>query len=509
MTPELRIRSTALPPKRTEVTRRTAPAIKVRMQTQAGLQGRLESSWQAIPSTVDALIFQEWLAHVARSRQAAEDFDHFKKFIQLCRDNVAGPLGFNLNAQIRDPNGTIDTLASSAIETGWDEFSKRGNFDATGTLSRADAERMLISSWATDGEVIAIKRRGSQFPHGFAVQFVDPVRLDPRQYHKLGNGNVVRHGIEMDEDNRPIAYHFRNYEEMQTGYVTSPTGSGHVRVPAADVIHWFVPEKIGQKRGLAPGRTALWRMRMLSGFEDAAITNARVGAAKMGFFKDPDGDVDDENIAMDAEPGVFENIGNREFVDWSPQFPDQSIEPFTKSILRSLGASLNVSYHNLANDLTSVNFSSIRQGALDEREVWKGLQESFIAGVVVPIFNAWLEIALLRQILVVPTSGGQPKPLKFERLDKYKSVSFTGRRWSWIDPAAEQSANEKAVAQGFKSRSEVIRETSTRDPEDVWDEIQRENAELAKRGIVPLIPSGSVPPQDNANPHKTGNAGQE
>jgi lambda family phage portal protein len=486
--------------------RRPAPTLQMRSITQAAQTGRLESSWGVTPTTADAQIYQEWTAAVARSRKAAEDYDHFKKFIQLVRDNVAGPDGFNLNAQIRDPGGTIDTLASSAIENAFDSFSKKGNFDVTGTLSRSDAERLCLSTWGTDGEVIVVAKYGKKYAHGVAFQFIDPVRLDPTMYHKLANGNVIRHGIEMDEDNRPVAYHFKDYTEMQVGYVTSHSPSATIRVPAENVIHWFVPEKIGQKRGLPPGRTALWRMRMLSGFEDAAVTNARIGAAKMGFFKDPDASEDDDDpLELDAEPGTFEDIGNREMQAWNPQFPDQSIEPFVKALVRSVGAGLNVSYHNLANDLTSVNFSSIRQGALDEREVWKGLQNSFQGGVVIPIFERWLESALLNQIILVPTSGGPGKPLKFERIEKYKAVAFTGRRWPWIDPASEQSANEKAVAQGFKSRSEVIRETSNRQPEDVWDELEREREELNKRGIVPLIPSGSVPP-DQGKPETTANA---
>lgn len=475
--------------KRSSVLGGIAPII--RPLTQAAGTGRLESSWETFPTTPDAQIYQEWRAIVTRSRKAAEEYDHFRKFQQLCRDNIAGPQGFNLNAQIRDPIGTMDTLASQAIETAYAQFSRRGNFDVTGMLSRSDAERLAIATWSTDGEVIVVVKRGPQYPHGVAFQFIDPVRLDPIHYKKMSNGNYVRHGIEFTDEGRPVAYHFKNYEEMQVGYLTSYQGQQYTRVDAQDVIHWFIPEKVGQKRGLPPGRTALWRMRMLSGFEDAAITNARIGAAKMGFFKDPDAADDGEDLQIDAEPGVFENIGAREFVDWSPQFPETSIEPFIKAMVRSLGAGLNVSYHNLANDLTSVNFSSIRQGALDEREVWKGLQNSFCEGVVLPMFEAWLEVALLRQIITI-----NGKPLKFERIDKYRAVEFTGRRWSWIDPAAEQAANEKAVAQGFKSRSEVIRETSTRDPEDVWDEIERENKELEKRKIVPLIPSGSVPPMD-------------
>jgi lambda family phage portal protein len=353
---------------------------------------------------------------------------------------------------------------------------------------------MLISSWATDGEVICNVCYGSKYKHGIAFQFIDPMRLDPTQYEELSNGNVVRHGIEMDEDNHPVAYHFQKPVERMYSLGSRNT----IRIPAENIIHWFLPEKIGQKRGLPPARTALSRMRMVSKFEDATITNAFAGSAAAGVTRSNDADDPKrENLPLHLEPGKIYDIGNREFSTFQTQFPEASIEIFLRTLLRSIGAGLNVSYHNLANDLTSVNFSSIRQGALDERTVWEGLQNSFCKGVVVPMFEKWLEAALLNQMITI-----YGKPLKIERLKKYQAVEFIGRRWTWIDPAAEQTANERAVAQGFKSRSQVIRETSNRDPEDVWDEIKRENLELEKRGITPLIPSGSVPPPSNEGNHE-------
>jgi lambda family phage portal protein len=235
-------------------------------------------------------------------------------------------------------------------------------------------------------------------------------------------------------------------------------------------------------------------MRMLAGFEDAAVVNARVSASKMGFFRNLDGDSDDI-LEMDAEPGKFEDIGNREFIPYTPQFPDQAFDPFCKAMLRSISSGLGVSYNNLASDLTSVNFSSIRQGALDEREVWKGLQEWLISGFVMPIYEAWLERSLLANKILI--AG---KPHKFDRLEKYKQVAFTGRRWAWIDPSAEMAANEKAISQKLKSRSEIIRETSNRDPEDVWSEIEREEIEMKKRNIVPLVPAGAAAPVAQPEP---------
>lgn len=384
---------------------------------------RLTASWATTPTSVDAYIYQHWNSLVARSRDQAEKSDHGRKFLQLCRDNIAGPTGFNLQSHVKDPSGKADSVASDAVESAWYEFSKRGVFEITRSMSRADVERLLVTTVAMDGEAFAIKRRSKNLPHGFALQLVDAVALDPTHFETLGNGNKIRHGIEFNDLEQPVAYYFRDFDERQVGYVLG-TGRKYQRIAAEDVIHVFVVEYIGQRRGLPWMRTALLRMRNLAAFEDAAIINARVGASKMGFFRDHDADPDDtEDLPMDAEPGVFENIGNREFVNWNPQFPEASTETFTRTCLRSISVGLGVSYNNLAGDLTSVNFSSIRQGALDEREVWKGLQQFFISAWCEQIYPEWLTMALLMEKVRVPTKAGGSGALPFAKLDKYRAAS--------------------------------------------------------------------------------------
>lgn len=466
---------------------------------QAAGTGRLEASWTSTPTTVDAWIYQHWSMLVARSRDVGENNDHGRKFCQLCRDNIAGPVGFSMMAGVKDPNGTPDTLASDAIEDAFKRFSKRGMFDVSKTLSRAAVERLIATTLPKDGEFIAIARYGRNLnPFGFAVQIVDPVLLDPTHYEDLGDGRVIRHGIEFDSNNAPVAYHFRKYDERQIGYVQG-LSRDYDRVPAENVCHIFLPEIVGQKRGLPWMRTALWRMRMLGGFEDAALVNARIGAAKMGFFRDQDGeDIDVDELPMEGDAGVFEDIGNKEFVPFTPQFPEQTIDPFMKALLRSISSGLGVSYNNLASDLTSVNFSSIRQGALDEREVWKGLQEMIIEQWCEWVYEKWLERALLANAITV--AG---KPLRYDRIEKYRAVSWQGRRWGWIDPQAEMAANEKAIAMRVKTRSEVIRETSGRDSADVWAEFARDDADMEALGVTPEPPPGSPvtsPPPDPDRP---------
>lgn len=469
------------------------PTVKVqasgKRMLDAAKSGRLEGSWSAFPTTPDAIVYQEWIKIVARSREQCQNNDHARKFVQMVRDNVAGPNGFMLNGQVKDPNGKSDIVASKAIETAYELWSKKGNFDTSGSLSRVDAERLAAGTWAQDGEFIFVIRYGEQAgPYGFAVQPMDAMFLHPMHFEKLPNGNQIRHGIEFNKYNRPVNYWFKIQDEHQIGY-TIGFGQHYEVVPAENVIHCFVPELVGQKRGLPQTRTALWRMKMLQGYEDAAVTNARVSAASMGFFRDPDADPEaNEDLPMEAEPATFHNIGNKDFVSWTPNYPAGEFEPFMKSCLRSISSGLGVSYNNLSSDLTDVNFSSIRQGALDEREVWKGVQQWMINAFCVPLYEKWLQYALLTDKITI-----NGKPLKLERLEKYKGVEFQGRRWAWIDPSADVAAAEKLLALKLRSRTSIMQEMG-QDAEETWATISREQDEMEKLGVVPEPTAGSPAP---------------
>jgi len=109
-------------------------------------------------------------------------------------------------------------------------------------------------------------------------------------------------------------------------------------------------------------------------------------------------------------------------------------------------------------------------------------------------FGLWVGCALRPTPTDVPTKTGGSGALPFTKIEKYKSVTFTGRRWSWIDPKAEVDANAVAIGQRLKSRSEVIREMGG-DPDDVWAEIEREDKALEALGIVPDLMPGAQKPE--------------
>ena len=464
---------------------------------------RLTASWPSTPLPADDIVRRNQRVLVARSREQAANNDYMRGFLRMARQNIVGAQGIRLQAQSRDPSGSLDTLANDAIETAFAEWARAENCDVTGKRSWRRMQQAAVQSAARDGEYMIREVWGADAgAWGYALQVLDPQRC-PVDYdeEKRPDGSFVRHGIEFNQFGRPLAYLFTTTDEREADYLYG--GRAFQRIPAREIIHGFQEDMTGQKRGLPWAATALWRMNMLNGFENAALVNARTGAAKSGFLQwregyGPEADEDDENI-MDAEPGTIQELpAHTEFKEWNPQYPSGEFAPFVKSALRGVATGLGVAYNNLANDLEGVNFSSIRQGALDEREAWKDLQEWLVETLIDRVYRGWLRVALLSGRITV--AG---KPLKPERLEKYQAVQWQPRRWAWIDPRADVASAITQKDNLMGSFGQFIRDQG-RDPQTVWREIAEDIAQMRGAGIpedyilqamgrplLPVLPVGS------------------
>ncbi|WP_417842018.1 phage portal protein [Terasakiella sp.] len=449
---------------------------------EAAKSNRLTSDWSTQAITGDELVRRNYLPLVARSREQAANNDYAKKFLRLCTQNIVGPKGVQLQAQSRDTTGSLDVAANEAIEKAWADWSKRENCDITGRKNLRNVAVSLVNSAAKDGEYMVRMVFGKKAgPHGFALQVLDPLLCPAHlDQEKLPGGNFIRHGIEFNSFGRPQAYLFKTLKADQSHY--SFHGTNYIRVPADEIIHDFLEDVVGQKRGLPWMATGLWRLRMLGKFEDASLVNARVSSEKSGFFEweeglGPEKD-DDEEVFIESEAGTFQELpAGLRFKEWNPQYPSGEFAVFQKAMLRGTAAGFGVAYNNLANDLEGVNFSSIRQGTLDEREHWKMLQEWLIEGFYARVFDQWLPRALLGGITM--TNGGK---LRAERIDKYAAVSWQPRRWQWIDPNAEVKAAVASKDNLLASPSQIIRE-SGQDPDAVWRQIGSDIQSMKKAGI--------------------------
>jgi lambda family phage portal protein len=444
---------------------------------EAAKSDRMNATWGTHPLTADEIVIRHQRVLVARSREQAANNDYAKAFLRMCRQNIVGPQGVTLQAQSTTDDGKLNTNANDAIEIAFSRWGHRDHCDVTGQQSWVSIQGACVLSAAKDGEFFVRKIYGDAAgEYGFALQVLDPQRCPVDLSEELRDGGrYIRAGIEFNRFARPLAYYFSVRSDEYYDYSTN--GRNFVRIPADEIVHGFRYDMIGQKRGLPWMATGLFRLRQLGAFEDAAVVNARVGAAKMGFIKWQDGKGpefdDDEALTIDAEAGVFPVLPDgAELQDWAPQYPSGEFAVFNKAMLRSLASGFGVSYNNLASDLEGVNFSSIRQGTLDEREYWKELQEWLVETLCQPVFEAWLP-----RVLLAGHIKAKGRPLRADRLDAYSEVTWQPRRWQWIDPRADVDAAVEAKNNLLVAPSQIIREQG-KDPQSVWAEHARDIAAM-------------------------------
>ncbi len=430
-------------------------------------------SWATSNLSANQEIYSSLERLRARSRDLCRNNDYAKKFLRMVRTNVVGP-GIKLQSRVKDANGKPDRVANEMIESAWRQWGKVGVCEVSGRYSFTDVKNTVISQMAQDGEVLVRFVRGNGYKYGIALQLIEADHLDLSYNDPLRN---IVMGIEFDEWGRPKAYHlFEKHPGERMGYVQNK----RVRIPADEILHLFIPDRISQNRGVPWMHTAIVRMNMLYGYEEAELVASRLAAAKAGFYVAPPGDEyvgpkdEDGSFVQELEPGVFEVLPSGwDFKPYDPQHPTTAFKDFVKATLRGIASGLDVSYNYLANDLESVNYSSIRAGVLDEREVWKGLQKWMIEHFLTPVFEKWLEMALLTGELKLPVA-------KFE---KFNAPSWQPRGWAWVDPLKDVQAAILAMQSGLKSATEIAAEQG-KDIEDVYEQLAREKELRKKYGIT-------------------------
>jgi lambda family phage portal protein len=480
---------------------------------------RMTSGWTNSPMPADQIIRRNWRVLVARSREQSANNDYAKAFKASARRNLIGQKGFTLQAQAFDGD-KLDAQANKAIERAWRAWCKAMNCDVKGRRTLRQIQKTIVNGLCTDGEFMVRMVVGRDAgPWGFALQILDPV-LCPVDFDedRRPGGGFIRAGIEYTKMGRPVAYYFTTLDQSQADYHYS--GRAFIRVPADEIIHWFEEDFVGQKRGLPWMATALLRMRQLGEFEKSALNNAREGANKVGviewdegFGPEPeeddatksDDDLGFEDIELDSEMGVYHQLpmGAR-LKRVETGYPNGEMAVFSKHMLRGVATGLGVAYNDLANDLEGVNLSSIRHGVLSERDQWIELQESLIEAFALPIYERWLEYSLLKQKITLDNGS----PLPASKRSKFMAVTFQARRWQWIDPAKDVTADADAVDNLFKSRGQVIRERG-RDPREVYAEVAEDIAAMREAGIPEnvieaLITAKSKGGQGSGQPAKTG-----
>lgn len=470
----------------------------------AAQYNRLTHSWIASERSINTELRADLDALRRRARDLAKNSPLAKKFLQMCVGNIAGPRGFNLQARVKNPDGTPDKLACDAIEAAFADWSRAAHCDVAGRLSFRDLTRAVVRAIARDGEALVRVREGARNPYGYALQLLDIERLDTTLNREPADGsNQIIMGVELDGDGRPVAYWLAT-----NALGRDPTGKRLQRIPADELLHLFMTDEPEQVRGVPWMHAVMLTVNDLKGYNHAAIVAARVGASKMGFFTSPDGDPapvsDGEDAAgmpfTEADPGQFGMLPpGYDFKSFDPDYPHANYAAFVKEHKRDVASGFGVAYNTLANDLEGVNFSSIRSGTLEERDNWMLVQEWVISAFTDVVFAGWMDNALLSGAILMPNGSALPAAKRA----KFMAHEFQGRRWQWVDPLKDVQASALAVEKGFASPYTIAAQQGV-DAEDVLDDIARFQAAAKAKGVTLGAPAPAAaapvepPPDDDS-----------
>ncbi len=453
----------------------------------------LTNDWVTSLGTYNSSLYKGIRIIRSRARELCMNNSYAIKFLDIISKNVIGPDGFTLKSKAGEySQGEFksDKIAISKIQNGFFDWSKADNCTINENISFREACSVILKTVARDGEILI---RPIQSPginkFGYALQLISAEYLDETYNTKTSDGNTVIMGVEVDANKKPVAYWLRKSNAETEIYGTYQSGTMQ-RVPASEILHLFVKTYPGQLRGVSWFAPAMLMMKMLGGFEEAKLVDARVGASRTLALKYKDNaagtEINEANISggeavkSDGQETIYQDVTPgqtyivpKDMEPWAydPKSPNGNESEFAMHYLRGIASGLLVSFISLANNYSAVNYSSGRLNLLDERETFRELQSWFREHFLDWNFPKFLNMALLTQAIVLP-------PSKF---DKFNQFWFTGRSWPWVDPEKDIKAKVIALESNLETFESVLTENGIW-PEEHWEQLKKEKQLFKENG---------------------------
>jgi lambda family phage portal protein len=446
------------------------------------------ADWALGTSSINRTLMADLAVTRQKSRDVAFNTGTGARIAGIWPTNVSGKDGILYQGAITTAAGELDAERNSAAERAWYQWAEDPkSVTADEKLTWQEVEQLTDRTEGVDGETLVRLLPGFRNRWGFAVQVLDPDQLDLTYHQDPAPGrNAIIMGVEVNQWGAPVAYH------LWPNHPSDVIRRGErMRVPASQILHNFLTHRAGQARGIPWTTPVLADIMHLAKYREAEVVAARLAAAKMGFIKGGDGSGTSET--MDATPGRIPKLGaDEDFVSWDPNHPNGNHAQFERVILQSVASAVNISHMSLSGDLSGTSFSSGQMGYLQEKDMYRLLQQRRVIRYSRPVHRAWLEMALVSGRLNLRGS-----------LDELAASNWRARPFQPIDPLKASKTDALNVALGRTSLTDLVEE----DGGDLRTVLLKRKAEieLARQLGVPLyLPVGSAvlidDPADDAAP---------
>lgn len=464
----------------------------------AGKAGGMDRNWIPGTKTGDLEIGGDWRKVIDKSRDLVRNnpmvADGMRKYVAFTVGTALWP-----QSRVRSSDGkALDKITCDKIEQAFSLWAEHclvsgGDWD--------DGKKLVARHFKTDGEVLVLK--ASTDIHPLQLQIIESDQLDTTIDGDLKNGNAAVRGIEFNKFGRPVAYHILDTHPGDWLFSIKS-----VRIPAERVIHVFSPDRVTESRGICHFVSSIIPAYTHDQQKKAVMDLLRIAAA-YGIFVESDFPEDyvyglpTETQAAGSEgqtkaqPYQYVNPAGIHYMRRGekinsvvPAQPTAAYKDFEQSHLRGEASGFGMSYETFTGDLTNANYSSLRQGQVNERAEFRQDTDLFIRKLCMPIFREWMDAEIL--------AGGLRLPGYWSRRSEYQRVVFSRPGLPSPDPVKEEVADKQALENGTTTRR-IIAERKGEDLDDILDQLEQEISAMKAKGIiVPDPKQPPAPPAQNA-----------
>ncbi|WP_374029766.1 phage portal protein [Bdellovibrio bacteriovorus] len=409
---------------------------------------------------------------VARSRDQEQNDPFAKGAIDSIVSNVVGdgiiPTPYIFDETNDTPERYKNALAR--FDNLLEDWADKSACDFMNQTNLYGIQGVAMRTIALSGMVFAI-RHWDPSARGIPlrIRLLEPDYLDQNKNTETKD-TVIFKGIEISKRTwQVVAYWF--YEEHPDGGLSGgSTNTKSVRIPAKDVLAPFMILRPGQLIGVPWMYSGLVRMHDFAKYEDAQLVKQQTSALTVTYItreKNDDLDEDeDEKYYETREPGgnIYLNAGETPHPANAPSVEGYS--EFSQNALRGIARCFGITYEELTQDYSNVNFSSARMGWLSMNRNIKMWRSHMLMPMFLDKLGDW----------VIEAASVKMGDISYIR------IQWTPPRREMIDPSKEISANSEALETLQTSLTEIYAE-SGRDFKKSMRVIQKEREMLKQLGI--------------------------
>ncbi len=456
--------------------------------------------------------------------------------IKTNRTNVVG-VGLKLKSSIdAEFLGMTMDQATQWQKTAEREFKlwARSKFcDSTRVNNFYEIQQVACMSWLMNGDACVLleyEKPSRDFPYGLRIHLIESDRVSTP--HSTGdnvylhatnpdNKNRIFNGVEVDKNNRVVAYHICSAYPNSNLYARKEWKRVKAfgdRTGAPGVLMIYETERPEQYRGVPYLSPVIESLKQLTRYSEAEMMAAVIngiftvfvtsdkGASEFGFTDviAEDEQVTEDDLNYEIGPGIVNILSTGEKIEIADaKRPSTNFDAFTTSLAKYVGAALEIPVEVLVKNFMS-SYSASRAALL---EAWKGfrMRRSWLAAdLCQPVYELFLAEAVAKGRIHAPGFF----------LDPVVRMSYCGAQWNgpaqgMVDPMKEVSAAEKRIAIGVSTRQRETTEMMGGDFESNVAQLARENemmkaAGLSENGSFGKPAESQKESEEDADAHNTG-----